>query len=224
MTDRTFVRHFAPALYGGIQIGIHDGTRWRSERVSTPPGLQAVVFIPSDIGTTSKARAVLKKEVDRSDAVFNIGRVAWLVNALASNNLENLKFGVEDRIHQPQRGEAVYAHLYPMIRAATEAGARPLPSLPPSPPSATRRTFSRARARVALSPRGHVLSLTRASSHSSRRLTLDANSLSRRAPQARPRATSRARAPRSSRSRRARRATYSRSARRSASTTPSRPR
>ena len=69
----------APAIYGGVQIGIHTGERWRSERVTTPPGLQvhhvrtpftteidfcccaqAVVFIPDDIGTTSKARAILK--------------------------------------------------------------------------------------------------------------------------------------------------------------------
>ena len=31
----------APAIYGGIQIGIHNGERWMSERVPTPPGLQA---------------------------------------------------------------------------------------------------------------------------------------------------------------------------------------
>ena len=85
--------------------------------------MQAVVFIPAEIGTTSKARAVLKKEIELSSAVFNIGRVAWLVNALASGNIENLRWGVEDKIHQPQRGAAVYAHLYPMIEAATAAGA-----------------------------------------------------------------------------------------------------
>jgi homoserine kinase len=34
-----------------------------------------------------------------------------------------IRWGVEDQLHQPQRGEAVYKHLYPLIEAATAAGA-----------------------------------------------------------------------------------------------------
>jgi homoserine kinase len=30
----------APAIYGGIQLGIHTGERWMTERVNTPPGIQ----------------------------------------------------------------------------------------------------------------------------------------------------------------------------------------
>ena len=114
----------APAIYGGIQLGIHNGTRWATERVNCPPGLQCIMFIPDMIGKTSDARAVLPEKVERADAVFNIGRVAWLVNALSSNNLDNLCFGCEDAMHQPQRGAAVYRHLYPLIEAAREAGAK----------------------------------------------------------------------------------------------------
>ena len=113
----------APAIYGGIQLGIHTGERWTSERVNTPPGIQLVLFIPDFIGKTSDARAVLEAKVDRKDAVFNIGRVAWLVNALSTSNLDNLHLGVEDALHQPQRGKAVYKHLYPLIEAANAAGA-----------------------------------------------------------------------------------------------------
>ena len=113
----------APALYGGIQLGIHTGTRWMTERVNMPPGLQCVCFIPNTIGKTSTARGVLSDTITRKEAVFNIGRVAWLINALASNNIDQLRFGVEDALHQPQRGAAVYPHLYPIIAAAVEAGA-----------------------------------------------------------------------------------------------------
>mmetsp|Transcript_24551 Transcript_24551/g.48817 ORF Transcript_24551/g.48817 Transcript_24551/m.48817 type:complete len:434 (+) Transcript_24551:86-1387(+) len=113
----------APVIYGGIQIGIHNGTRWITERVPSPPGMQLVMFIPDFIGKTSAARAVLKDTVSRADAAFNIGRVAFLVHALAVGNLDNLKWGVEDRMHQPQRAQAIYPHLYPMIKAAEEAGA-----------------------------------------------------------------------------------------------------
>lgn len=113
----------APALYGGIQIGIRVKERWMTERVNLPPGLQCVCFIPDTIGKTSTARSVLDDIVTRKEAVFNIGRIAWLINALNSNNIDNLKFGVEDVLHQPQRGEKVYKHMEPMIKAAVEAGA-----------------------------------------------------------------------------------------------------
>merc|ERR1712127_599752 len=45
------------------------------------------------------------------------------VHALATGNLDNLKCAVQDRMHQPQRAEALYQHLYPMIAAAEKAGA-----------------------------------------------------------------------------------------------------
>lgn len=115
----------APALYGGIQIGISEceGGLWMTERVNMPPGLQCVCFIPDTIGKTSTARNVLSDTVTRKEAVFNIGRIAWLVNCLASNNIDNLRWGVQDSLHQPQRGAKVYPHMEPMIKAATEAGA-----------------------------------------------------------------------------------------------------
>lgn len=113
----------APALYGGIQLGIHTGDRWMTERVNLPPGLQCVCFIPEAIGKTSTARNVLSNNLTRQEAVFNIGRVAWLINALATNNIDQLKYGVEDALHQPQRAAAVYPHLNPLIKAAVESGA-----------------------------------------------------------------------------------------------------
>jgi len=113
----------APAIYGGIQVGIHNGTRWVTERAPHPSGMQAVLFIPDFIGKTSDARGVLKPTVTREEAAFNIGRVAFLVHALCTGNLDNLKYGVEDKMHQPQRGGKLYKYLFPMIEAAQNAGA-----------------------------------------------------------------------------------------------------
>jgi homoserine kinase len=113
----------APVIYGGIQIGIHNGTRWETERIPSPPGLQLVMFIPDFIGKTSDARGVLETTVTREDAAFNIQRVAFLVHALCMGNLDNLKYGVQDKLHQPQRGGKLYKYLYPMIEAAQLAGA-----------------------------------------------------------------------------------------------------
>lgn len=113
----------APVIYGGIQLGIHTGTRWMTERVPMPPGIQMVMFIPDFVGKTADARDVLKDVVTRSDAAYNISRAAFLVHALCHGQLDNLKYGVEDKMHQPQRGEKLYPYLYPMIKAAENAGA-----------------------------------------------------------------------------------------------------
>jgi len=113
----------APAIYGGIQLGIHTGTRWFTERIPCPSGMQLVMFIPDFVGKTSAARGVLKENVTREEAAFNIGRVAIMTHSLCTGNLDNLKYGVEDKMHQPQRGEHLYSYLYPMIEAAQCAGA-----------------------------------------------------------------------------------------------------
>lgn len=113
----------APVIYGGIQLGIHNGTRWVTERVPCPSGLQMVMFIPDFVGKTSDARNVLKNTITREEAAFNIGRAAFLVHSLCTNNLDNLKWGVQDKMHQPQRGEKLYKYLFPMIKAAENAGA-----------------------------------------------------------------------------------------------------
>lgn len=113
----------SPVIYGGIQIGIHNGTRWETERLPIPPGMQLVMFIPDFIGKTSDARGVLEPMISREDCAFNISRIAFLVHALCMGNLDNLKYGVQDRIHQPQRGSKIYKYLFPMIESAQNAGA-----------------------------------------------------------------------------------------------------
>jgi homoserine kinase len=85
--------------------------------------MQAVLFIPDFVGKTSDARGVLGPTITRQEAAFNISRVAFLVHSLCTGNLDNLKYGVEDKMHQPQRGEKLYDYLYPMIEAAQNAGA-----------------------------------------------------------------------------------------------------
>lgn len=113
----------APAIYGGLQLGIFADNRWYSSRVQIPDGLQCVVFIPDSTGITTEARAILPPEVPRKDAVFNIGRAAIFVNAFRSGNLDELRYATQDMLHQPQRGAAQYPHLEPLMKAALGAGA-----------------------------------------------------------------------------------------------------
>ena len=112
----------APATLGGCRVGVHDGERWIADRIRMPDGMNAVLFIPDVEGSTAAARAVLPDEVPRADAIFNVGRAALLVNALASGNLGMLRRATEDRLHQPVRSR-LYRGMNALISAALAGGA-----------------------------------------------------------------------------------------------------
>lgn len=114
----------SPAIYGGLQIGMHTGHRWFSHRVQFPMSLQCVLFIPDQPkkGGTEEQRRLLKPEISRKDAVFNMQRIAFMISALNSNELSHLKEAMEDRMHQPQRS-MIMPHVYQIISAANKAGA-----------------------------------------------------------------------------------------------------
>jgi homoserine kinase len=93
-----------------------------SDTVPLPPGLRAIVFVPDLPMSTRDARAVLKEKVSREDAVYNLGRVAMLVNSLSNGRLENLRVATQDRLHQPAR-ERIFPAMKYIFRAALSAGA-----------------------------------------------------------------------------------------------------
>ena len=69
----------APALLGGVVASAGD----RSIRVPLQLDPAVVVWVPSFTTRTDQSRARLGDAVPISDAVFNIGRTAYLVAALA---------------------------------------------------------------------------------------------------------------------------------------------
>jgi len=93
----------ASALLGGVQIAITDGSKTTTSLVDIPDDLRVVIFIPALTISTEKARNMLPPNIALADAVFNVGRAALLVNALASGRLEDLSRGTEDKMHQPYR-------------------------------------------------------------------------------------------------------------------------
>ena len=112
----------APAVYGGCCISVKGSDGWVVDQTPLPGDLMAVAFIPEVSTNTSEARAVLPDKVSRDDAVFNLGRTALFVNALATGRLELLRHATEDRLHQPQRG-AFFPAMKNIIRAALDGGA-----------------------------------------------------------------------------------------------------
>ena len=70
----------------------------RSRRV-----LEVVVWIPDRETATASARRLLPDQVPFDDAVFNVGRTALLVAALAAGDVDALRVATEDRLHQDRR-------------------------------------------------------------------------------------------------------------------------
>jgi homoserine kinase len=113
----------APAIYGGCTVGVRNGSdKWIVDQVKFPDDLYAVLFVPDMELNTHESRARLPDQISRTDAVYNIGRSALLVNALSSGRLELLKYATQDRLHQPHRAQAFTA-LPHLIEAAIKGGA-----------------------------------------------------------------------------------------------------
>ncbi|MBI5090625.1 MAG: homoserine kinase [Actinobacteria bacterium] len=118
----------AASLHGGV-VATAAG---RVARV--PLGLEAavVVWIPSTVTKTDESRRALGAPVPFDDVVFNLGRVALLVAALASGDVDALRTAAEDRVHQPVRlaqvpasGEAIDAAYAAGAWAAWLSGSGP---------------------------------------------------------------------------------------------------
>ena len=112
----------APALLGGVQIGIYDQDELITASVTFPEDLKVVLYVPNQIMPTDQARNILGPKVARKEAVYNIGRAALLVQSLISGDLHNLKYATQDMLHQPQRQRQFFP-MKNIIRAAMEAGA-----------------------------------------------------------------------------------------------------
>ena len=112
----------APALLGGVQIGIYDQEKLITANVPFPEDLKVVLYVPNQVMPTDQARNILAPKVAREDAVYNIGRSALLVQSLVTGDLQNLKYATQDMIHQPQRQKQFFP-MKNIIKAAMEAGA-----------------------------------------------------------------------------------------------------
>lgn len=111
-----------PALEGGLRIVIRQGEEILSSPVTISPNIRAVALIPHQTISTKQARTILPPNVSREDAVFNIGRVALLVNSLSTGGIGLLKTATEDRLHQSQR-EILFPAMRLIFQAAHKAGA-----------------------------------------------------------------------------------------------------
>lgn len=111
----------AGVAFGGLTLIIedHGDYVWRTHKV---PELLAAVVTPPAHYSTRQARSLLPQAAPLADAVFNMGRLPLVIEAVASGDLELLHNVLDDRLHQRYR-LALTPGADEALVAAQEAGA-----------------------------------------------------------------------------------------------------
>lgn len=115
----------AAALYGGFTLcpPAPAGSAQPAPVQMTPPdGVEGILVIPHEEVSTDAARAAMPAELPLADVTHNVAATAQLVLGIERSDLDLIRHGLADRIHQPRR-----AHLYPrsmeLVERAPEFGA-----------------------------------------------------------------------------------------------------
>lgn len=107
----------SPALYGGMQVSIKEGSKVFNERIELPDGIKFCAIIPDFTLSTREARNVLPQKISYRDAAFNVGRASLLIAALSKGNFDLLKAACMDRMHENYRGSLI-RNYYEIISAS----------------------------------------------------------------------------------------------------------
>jgi homoserine kinase len=103
----------AACWLGGFVTAVCEGTKVRVARTDPPEEWRAIMALPEEPLSTSKARAVLPANYPLEDVVANLQSVAVLALAFAQGRGDLLRLAMRDRIHQPYR--AAICPLLPIL-------------------------------------------------------------------------------------------------------------
>ena len=92
-----------PSYLGGLVTCMTEGGEVSHRRLPLGADFEIVLCIPDRLVPTQQARAVLPAHPPLADAVFNLQRLALLVAGFLTGDLEAIRMGASDRLHQLQR-------------------------------------------------------------------------------------------------------------------------
>ncbi len=97
----------APCIFGGLTAAFSGPAGPVCARYKVSDSLRFTVFVPDFELSTEKARSVLPDTVPRKDAVYTLGCLALLLQALETGDKELLNCALDDRLHQPFRKDLI---------------------------------------------------------------------------------------------------------------------
>lgn len=92
----------APLIYGGFTCSFKEEEYVKVE-LNINPIFNFMVCIPPFELSTALARSVLPKEISVQNAVFNMSHLVAMIKALENGDMDLLKQGKQDLIHEPYR-------------------------------------------------------------------------------------------------------------------------
>jgi homoserine kinase len=96
----------APAMLGGLVASIVYEERVISLKLparANHSSVHVTIVLPDFDFPTKQARAILPKQVERKDAIYNISRAVLVTEALRTGDLDLLGKAMTDALHQPYR-------------------------------------------------------------------------------------------------------------------------
>lgn len=96
-----------PALYGGLCVSANIDNRTVVKSTKLINNLKFAVMIPDFFVATKKSRGTLPDMVSIKDATDNISSSLMLYYSLVSGDFSELRYGVDDKLHQPYRKKYV---------------------------------------------------------------------------------------------------------------------
>ena len=99
-------------MLGGLNIVVGE---WLHKSLEPPP-LKMVVFVPDVPDFASKTARAMPESVSLDDAVFNMGHLVFMMDALMKGDFDQLATTMQDRLYQ-----ARYTEHIPGYEAATAA-------------------------------------------------------------------------------------------------------
>lgn len=103
----------AACWLGGFVAAACEGRAVHVAQTAPPDTWRAIVALPAEPLSTTKARAVLPASYSLADAVTNIQSASLLGLAFAQGRADLLRMAMRDRIHQPYR--AAICPLLPLL-------------------------------------------------------------------------------------------------------------
>lgn len=112
----------APCLLGGLVAVAGQQDKVLVTSLTVNPPWEFVLAVPDLMVHTETARRRMPAQVALGDAVFTLSRLAVLIGGLAGGDRKAISAGLEDRIHQPVRGQSIPGFVQ-VREAAIAAGA-----------------------------------------------------------------------------------------------------
>lgn len=110
-----------PAFLGNCILSVGEKNNWHFVPIECHRDLKFIVAIPDFELSTEEARSVLPKQLNYSQAVYNIAHLGLLIKALETGNGDWLTEALKDKLHQPYRQSLIKGYTQ-MQEAVMKAG------------------------------------------------------------------------------------------------------